>query len=66
MNEQQEGRFVGRVVVITGSATGIGEATMSRFASEGASVAGLDNNTAENEATAELLGDRHVLGQVSG
>ncbi|MBG7606335.1 MAG: SDR family oxidoreductase [Actinobacteria bacterium] len=61
MNEQQEGRFEGRVVVITGSATGIGEATMSRFASEGASVAGLDNQTAKNEATAATI--RHDGGE---
>lgn len=61
MNEKQHGRFAGQVVVITGSATGIGEATMSRFASEGASVAGLDNNTPENEATAASI--RHDGGE---
>jgi len=56
-----EGRFSGQVVVITGSATGIGEAAMSRFASEGASVAGLDINTAENKATAAAI--RHDGGE---
>jgi NAD(P)-dependent dehydrogenase (short-subunit alcohol dehydrogenase family) len=40
------------VVVLTGSATGIGAATALRFASEGASVACLDVNVAANEITA--------------
>lgn len=52
MNENRTGRFNGKVVVITGSATGIGEATMERFAREGAVVVGLDNNVAENDGTA--------------
>ena len=46
------GRFSGQVVVITGSATGIGRATAIRFASEGAAVACLDIEQEENEATA--------------
>lgn len=45
-------RFEGQVVVVTGSATGIGEATARRFAAEGARVACLDVNEAENDATA--------------
>ena len=45
------GRFAGQVVVITGSATGIGRATAIRFASEGAAVACLDIAQEENEAT---------------
>ena len=40
------------MVVVTGSATGIGEATARRFAAEGARVACLDVNEAENDATA--------------
>jgi NAD(P)-dependent dehydrogenase (short-subunit alcohol dehydrogenase family) len=47
-----EQRFSEQVVVITGSATGIGAATARRFAAEGANVACLDINQAENEATA--------------
>ena len=45
-------RFEDQVVVITGSATGIGAAAASRFAAEGARVAGLDINEADNSATA--------------
>lgn len=45
-------RFEGQAVVVTGSATGIGEATARRFAAEGARVACLDVNEAENDATA--------------
>jgi len=63
MGEQQDMRFSGQVVVITGSATGRGEATMSRFASEGASVIGLDNNTPENKATAAKI--RHDGGDAT-
>ena len=45
-------RFENQVVVITGSATGIGAATARRFAAEGAWVACLDINDAGNQATA--------------
>lgn len=45
-------RFEGQAVVVTGSATGIGEATARRFAAEGARVACLDVNEAGNDATA--------------
>ena len=45
-------RFEDQAVVITGSATGIGAATARRFAGEGARVAGLDINEADNDATA--------------
>jgi NAD(P)-dependent dehydrogenase (short-subunit alcohol dehydrogenase family) len=51
-------RFTGRVAVVTGSATGIGEAIALRFAAEGARVACLDNNTAENRATAAAIAAR--------
>ncbi len=44
-------RFGSQVVVLTGSATGIGAATARRFASEGARVAGLDVNAPGNQAT---------------
>jgi NAD(P)-dependent dehydrogenase (short-subunit alcohol dehydrogenase family) len=48
-------RFSDQVVVITGSATGIGAATALRFASEGARVACLDNNAVDNDATAAAV-----------
>ncbi|MYB88154.1 MAG: SDR family NAD(P)-dependent oxidoreductase, partial [Acidimicrobiaceae bacterium] len=44
-------RFAEQVSVITGSATGIGAATACRFAAEGANVACLDINEADNDAT---------------
>lgn len=50
-------RFDDTVVVITGSATGIGAATALRFASEGARVACLDINTVENAATVAAVTD---------
>ena len=46
-------RFADQVVVITGSATGIGRATAVRFASEGAQVVGLDIDTDEAAETAK-------------
>lgn len=45
-------RFEEQVVIVTGAATGIGRAAALRFAKEGASVACLDVNDKENEATA--------------
>ena len=46
-------RYEDQVVVVTGSATGIGAATVRRFAAEGARVACLDINEADNTATAQ-------------
>jgi len=53
-------RFEDQVVVITGAATGIGDATAVRFASEGARVACLDIETTENAATAAAAGEHGV------
>ncbi|MFV2039745.1 MAG: SDR family NAD(P)-dependent oxidoreductase [Acidimicrobiales bacterium] len=50
-------RFEGQVVVLTGSATGIGEATAARFGTEGAKVACLDIASVENMATAAAVND---------
>lgn len=46
------GRYEGRVVVVTGSASGIGKATALRFGAEGATVACLDVNSIGAEAAA--------------
>lgn len=56
MAEQQDevhdvSRFEGKVVLVTGAASGIGKATATRFATEGASVACLDVNVIGAEAT---------------
>jgi NAD(P)-dependent dehydrogenase (short-subunit alcohol dehydrogenase family) len=48
-------RFRDRVAVVTGAATGIGEAIAHRFAAEGARVACLDNNTDENQGTTDEI-----------
>lgn len=42
MSNESKGRFAGKVIVVTGSARSMGQAVAARFASEGASVAGID------------------------
>lgn len=55
MNHVTMKRFENQVVVITGSATGIGAATARRFAAEGAKVACLDVNDEANRATVAAI-----------
>jgi NAD(P)-dependent dehydrogenase (short-subunit alcohol dehydrogenase family) len=50
-------RFEGRVVVISGAASGIGAASAQRFAQEGARVALLDLNAEGAAHQAEAIGD---------
>jgi NAD(P)-dependent dehydrogenase (short-subunit alcohol dehydrogenase family) len=49
------GRFAGRVAVVTGAASGIGQAAAMRLASEGAQVACLDINLSGAQQTAETI-----------
>ena len=47
-----EGRFAGKVAIVTGAASGIGRATARRFAAEGASVIAADRADAVDETDA--------------
>jgi len=49
------GRFDGKVVIVTGGATGIGRAACERFAADGAKVAVADINEAEAEVTVSMI-----------
>jgi NAD(P)-dependent dehydrogenase (short-subunit alcohol dehydrogenase family) len=51
-------RFAGRVVLVSGGATGIGAASARAFAREGAQVTVLDVDEADGEATAAEIGGR--------
>ena len=50
-----KGRFTGKVVIITGGASGIGRAAVHRFVNDGATVAVFDiNESAGNQMQSEL------------
>jgi NAD(P)-dependent dehydrogenase (short-subunit alcohol dehydrogenase family) len=55
-----EGRYAGKVAVVTGAASGIGRATATRLVAEGAFVVGGDVNVDGLEALAAELGERFV------
>ncbi len=52
------GNLLGQTALITGAASGIGEAVALRFAEEGANVVALDRNTDALAELADRLGDR--------
>jgi 3-oxoacyl-[acyl-carrier protein] reductase len=55
-----EGRFAGKVALITGGANGIGAATAARFAAGGADVVVADFDEAAAQKTASAVGGRAV------
>jgi NAD(P)-dependent dehydrogenase (short-subunit alcohol dehydrogenase family) len=60
MSEPASGPSTQRTVLITGAASGIGRATVARFAADGWNVVAADINAASNEAlAAELAGAGH-------
>jgi len=54
------GRLDGRIAVVTGAASGLGEATATRFAAEGAVVVGLDVAEPESGSAAPFAGFHRV------
>lgn len=58
-------KLAGSIAVITGGASGLGRATVERFAAMGASVAILDLNEAEGTALAAKLGERAAFYKVN-
>jgi NAD(P)-dependent dehydrogenase (short-subunit alcohol dehydrogenase family) len=60
-----EGRLGGRVAVVTGAGSGIGRATVRRFASEGARIVAVDLDEASGNAAADEVGGEFVRCDVS-
>ena len=54
-------RFEGKKVLVTGAASGIGQATAIRFAEEGANVVIADVNEAGLQTTAELMAQAPII-----
>jgi NAD(P)-dependent dehydrogenase (short-subunit alcohol dehydrogenase family) len=60
-----EGRLAGRVAVITGAGSGIGRATVRRFAAEGARVVAVDLDEKSGQSAAEEVGGTFIACDVS-
>ena len=60
-----EDRLTGRVAVVTGAGSGIGRATVRRFASEGARVVAVDLDPATGQAAADEVGGTFVACDVA-
>lgn len=58
-------RFEGKVVIVTGAASGIGEATARRFSSEGAGVALVDRNELPLANVAKDLPEQLTLAHIA-
>jgi 3-oxoacyl-[acyl-carrier protein] reductase len=56
-NQVNDNRFSGRVILVTGGASGIGQAASRRFRAEGARVATLDLNAEPSNGVLAVAGD---------
>jgi NAD(P)-dependent dehydrogenase (short-subunit alcohol dehydrogenase family) len=59
-------RFVGKTVVVTGAASGIGQATADRLRAEGAQVVGLDLTAADDVRTVDVTDEGAVAAVFDG
>ena len=55
MTETSNGRFTGKVAVVTGAGSGIGRTTALAFAREGAAVVVIDLSADSNQETANRI-----------
>jgi NAD(P)-dependent dehydrogenase (short-subunit alcohol dehydrogenase family) len=60
-----EGRLAGRVAVVTGAGSGIGRATVRRFAAEGARVVAVDVDEKSGQPAADEVGGTFIACDVA-